>query len=300
MYDICAFLSVETNIRIAFDSYEVSEGILPNYEVLDCNFCDDFIDYYPANEDWKLYLSRYAITFIERFIIGTARFQEKTPAIKYFLSACKHIQLGMITEYKLNVEDVCSFSQSTFSLSRFETKNRMENMTSSMMSYLSAIECASASDKSGETCKSCGAIKYKISSRVRGFTSRYLGEDLGKVFNKLYDYRSKFLHAGRFPTDANVVRTLPLLSDVSVSGLLDLAGITVNINGYIYPCAIENIREWSTYALRCYYQEQFCSRTLFADILSVEDKLGLPLKMTPVTPEGAKLMSKIFIHKGKY
>lgn len=299
LYDICAFLSVETNIRMTFDTFEVSDGVLLYDEVRDSDFCDDYIDYYPMKEGWRLYLSRYAISFIEKYIISTPRFQDRPSVIKYFLSACKHIQLGMEAEEKLNIAGMCSIPKSTFSLSKVGTKSKMENMTSSMMSYLSAIECASASDVSGETCEVCGAVKYKISSRVKGFTSKYLGEDLGKVFHRLYGYRSKFLHAGRFPSDANVVRTLPLLSDASVSGLLDLTGISVNLNGKIIHCAIQNVREWSTYVLRCYYQEQFCSRKLFSEVFSMKRNLKLPIEINAVSPDGADLMTKSFIVDSK-
>ena len=57
------------------------------------------------------------------------------------------------------------------------------------MSYLSAIECATAAEGHHETCKECGAVIYKIANRVRNLSAEFLGDDLGKVFHKLYSYR---------------------------------------------------------------------------------------------------------------
>jgi hypothetical protein len=46
-------------------------------------------------------------------------------------------------------------------------------------------------------------------------------------------------------------------------GLIDYKMISVKISGNIVQVDISNIRELTTYALRCYYQERFYGRTTF-------------------------------------
>lgn len=295
LYDICAFLSIEMNIRITFDEFKVADDVVLSTDKRKSAFINDYIDYYPIIDRWKLCLSQYAIDFIDSYVLNTPRFQKKPSDVRYFLSACKHIQLGMVSEENLNEKAVCALPTMTFSLSNINTKSKMENSTSAMMSYLSALECSSASDTTGETCKECGAVKYKISARVKNIASKYLGEDLGRVFQKLYDYRSKFLHAGKFPSDSNFVRTMPLLSEDSATGLLDLLGFSINIDGNVMSYTIQNIREWSTYILRCHYQEQFCGRHDFKDVLTSDNQIMLPLQIQAVSPEGAIQMNKMFV-----
>lgn len=295
LYDICAFLSIETNIRITFDEFKVVDNVVPSTDKIKSAFINDYIDYYPVIDRWKLCLSQYAINFIDNYVLNVSRFQKKPSGVRYFLSACKHLQLGMVSEENLNETSVCALPTMTYSLSNVNTKSKMENSTSAMMSYLSALECTTASDNTGETCKECGAVKYKISARVKNVASKYLGEDLGKVFHKLYGYRSKFLHAGKFPSDSNFVTTIPLLSEDSSVGLLDLSGFSVCIDGNVRRCSIQNVREWSTYILRCYYQEEFCGRHDFGNVLTSDNQIVLPLKIYAVSPEGAILMKKMFV-----
>ena len=48
LYEICAFLSVETNIYCSFEEFTVTENeLLPESKSV-CQFIDDYIDYYPA------------------------------------------------------------------------------------------------------------------------------------------------------------------------------------------------------------------------------------------------------------
>lgn len=281
LYNICAFLSIETNIRITFDDYTVSDKAKCDKNNSN-NYVNDYIDNYPfKGEIGNLCISQYALKFIEEVILSRERFQEMPSDVLHFLSACKHIQLGMIAEERLNTTNVLALPKSSLAFQQKDTKARMEIMTSAMMSYISAIECTSATEGSRETCQTCGIVKYKIASRVEEFTSKYLGEHLGLIFHKLYGYRSKFLHDGHFPSDANCIHTLPLLRKTSDLGLSEFVGISVQIKGHICSVAINNVREWSTYTLRCYYQEKFCARTTFENKFLDNSDIEVPFNIVP-------------------
>ncbi len=167
------------------------------------------------------------------------------------------------------------------------------------MSYLSAVECATASESSHQTCKECGSIKYKIASRVKDIATEYLGEHLGKVFHKLYGFRSKFLHVGKFATDVNTIRTIPLLSLDSPNGLIDCGNFTIQVDGSSVSCSISNVREWTFYLLRSYYQKRILGRKEFAEVFyetkAVNVLSDLPLTIGTISPEGAKLVTKVFV-----
>ena len=168
-------------------------------------------------------------------------------------------------------------------------------MTSALMSYLSAMECVTAGDGQRETCSECGAVKYKIAQRVKDLATKYLGEHLGKVFNKLYGYRSKFLHEGRFASESNMIRTIPLLSKTSATGLDDYGKISVSVEGGARQIDIANVKEWTTYTLRCFYQERIMGRTSFKDVFDNPDKSTLPIKLQALSPVSSQLMRKIFV-----
>ena len=186
----------------------------------------------------------------------------------------------------------------TIGLTKRDQRNKVEHMTSALMSYLSAIECATAAEGHHETCKECGAVIYKIANRVRNLSAEFLGDDLGKVFHKLYSYRSKFLHTGRMASDANIVRTIPLLSESSETGVKEFGNVAIKVDGNILSFNVSNIREWTTYILRCYYQKRILGRNTFANVFNDRRELSLtdfPLRITAISPEGGEQMKKIFI-----
>lgn len=141
----------------------------------------------------------------------------------------------------------------------------------------------------------CGAVKYKIAQRVRDLATKYLGEHLGKVFNKLYGYRSKFLHEGRFASESNMIRTIPLLSKTSATGLDDYGKISVSVDGGARQIDIANVKEWTTYTQRCFYQERIMGRTSFKDVFDNPDSSTLPIRLHAISPESSRLMRKTFV-----
>lgn len=301
LYETCAFLTVETNIYCSFNEFSVEENkTLPKSET-SSPFIDDYIDNYPATDKWEICISHYAYDFISKNILSIGRFEERSKIEKFFISSCKHIQIGVETELKMGDVAIASIPRGILGLTKIDQHNKEEYMTSALMSYLSAIECATVNETHPETCKECGAPKYKIAKRVCDLSTEFLGEDLGEVFYKLYRYRSKFLHEGRMASDANIVRTIPLLSEFSETGVKEVGYVTVKAGDKIRPFYIKNIRELTTYILRCYYQKRILKRDSFANVFDDNRKItldNLPLRITAVSPEGGKLMKKVFIKNG--
>lgn len=124
-------------------------------------------------------------------------------------------------------------------------------------------ETASFADSSHEVCKTCGNVKYKIGARVKDFVAKYINEDLGKLFKSLYSIRSHYLHTGILSTSGDFLNARPLLDMGTDSGIIDSSFISVKINGDIKNVFANNIREWTTYCLRCYYHEKLFNNTNF-------------------------------------
>ena len=298
LYELCAFLTVETNIYCSFEEFSVRENELLPESKSSSPFIDDYVDYYPAIDNWKICISSYAYNFIGKRLLSIGRFEKRNEIEKFFISSCKHVQIGIETELRMGDVAIAGIPFGTIGLTKRDQRNKVEYMTSALMSYLSAVECATATEGHHETCKECGAVIYKIANRVRNLSAEFLGDDLGKVFHKLYSYRSKFLHTGRMASDANIVRTIPLLSEFSETGVKEFGNVTIKVDGKILSFNVSNIREWTTYILRCYYQKRILGRNSFANVFNDRRESSLadfPLRITAVSPEGSEQMKKIFI-----
>jgi hypothetical protein len=300
LYDVCAFLTIETNVLCTFDNFQVTKGLFaPNNN--DNNlYANDYIDYFPMTNDYKLCISKYGLMFLNKYIFINDRFEDTSAEIRHFLSACKHCQIGLGNEIKVGEKGFAALPTFTFALIKRDNKRKCEHITSALMSYLSAVECATAANVKHETCKQCGAAIYKISQRVKDLATEYLGEYLGKVFHKLYEYRSKFLHEGKFVTDLNSIRTIPLISTVSVSGLVEYENnISIQVDSKEVPCAINNVKEWTFYMLRSYYQKVFMERKEFANVFQDSGKLfsisDLPLTIHSISPDGEIIMKRSLV-----
>ena len=305
LYDACAFLTVETNVLCSFDKFKVAEGSMSETHYEKYFFINDFIDYYPLTKDFKLCVSKYGLLFLDKYIFINDRFEDKATIIRFFISSCKHCQIGLEAESRIEETVIAALPSESFALTKRDQKRKSENAILALMSYLSAIECSTAFDTNHEKCKECGAVKYIISSRVKNLATEYLGEHLGKVFYKLYNYRSKFLHDGKFPTDANTIRTIPLLSSDSANGLIGVGNFSVQVNGKTIQCSVKNVKEWSFYLLIAYYQKQIMHRIEFVDVFEETPTFQFrnkPLSINAVSPKGAILMKKVLVptHKTSY
>lgn len=298
LYEICAFLTVETNIHMSFDEFTVRENEhLPKVKS-SYPFIEDYLDGFPTNENWQICISSYAYRFISEKILSIGRFEKRNEVENFFISACKHLQIGLENELKIGEIGVANFPYSTFSIGKTNQINKIENITTAMMSYLSAIECVTVTEADHKTCKECGQIIYKIADRVRNLSAEFLGPYLGNVFHKLYAYRSKFLHTGRMASDTNKIRTIPLLSESSETGVKEYGNVAVKVDGKILSLGITNIREWTTYILRCFYQKRILGRMSFENVFIEKRELtidDLPITISAVSPEGGELMKKYII-----
>lgn len=83
LYEICAFLSVETNIYCSFDEFTVIENELLLENKSSSQFIDDYIDYYPAIDNWQICISSYAYKFINENILSIGRFEKRCEVEKF-------------------------------------------------------------------------------------------------------------------------------------------------------------------------------------------------------------------------
>lgn len=248
-----AFLAVETNIL--FDYYPIEEtseeNDIKNEAPL---FMKNYIDGYSISVD-RVLISEEAFKFLDK-IIFVERDLHLSHLEKYFLLGCIHVQNGMKEQETFDDIVKMSFPKQTFGVMNGRLKDKQEKYTHCVMHYLSAIETASYEEGNHEVCKTCGNIKFKIASRVKDFVSKYFNEELGKVFKGLYAVRSKYLHTGILSTSGDFLNARPLLDGGTELGLVDNSFVSLKANGGISLVAVLNIKEWTTFALRCFYHEK--------------------------------------------
>ena len=272
MLDFSAFVSLETNLYWDYTAIENDSSVTftakEQYE-----YYHPYIDQHPVIGK-KLLWSEWGYRFVDEFIF-IDRGPNYTSGYSCFISACRHIKEGLGQEGKLNEKIVLSMPTCAIGISPRDSRDKQAFMTLAMISYMSAIESATVIDSKEETCKECGAVKYGIGKRVKEVVGKYLGENLGECYKQLYNYRSKFLHAGFYPIKPRYPRNTPQLDPSTATGLEDTGFFSVKMGDYSSTLEIMNIREHTTYVLRCYYQEKFFGCSQF-DVPEVDDsKQGL-------------------------
>lgn len=250
---LTAFLAAETNIL--FDYNPIKETI-EEYDIkIDSSiYMKNYIDGYSISGD-KVLISEEAFRFLDKTIF-VERDLHLSHLEEYFLLGCIHIQDGMKEQACFDDNVTRTSPMLSYGLTRIELKDKQEKYTHCVMHYLSAIETASYEEGNHEVCEACGNIKFKIGSRVKDFISKYFDEDLGKVFKSLYAVRSKYLHTGILSTSGDFLNVRPLIDDGTELGLVDNSFISVKVNGGIAIVYVSNIKEWTTFALRCFYHEK--------------------------------------------
>lgn len=255
---LVAFLAVETNIL--FD-YSFAENSSAGDDVREEQpvFMQNYIDGYSILGDIVL-LSEEGFRFLSQYIF-VERELCLTHLVKYYLLGCIHIQDGMKEQEDFDDVVKVTLPTLTYATKRKQVKNRQEKYTHCIMHYLSAIETASFEEGNHETCACCGAVKYKIGARVKDFVAKYFNEGLGNVFKGLYNIRSKYLHTGILSTSGDFLNARPLLDTGTDLGLFDNSFVSVKANGTVSLVFAMNIKEWTTFGMRCFYHEKMYGNT---------------------------------------
>ena len=255
-----AFLSVETNIVFDYEPIDLCAE-KDNIDSLEMMFMQNFIDDYSIVND-EVVLSDEAFNFLNQYVF-VERDLDLDKVSEYFLLACIHVYDGIKEEDSLDDNVRFTFPKYSVSAAKIQLKDKQEKYTHCIMHYLSAIETASYSDGNHETCETCGNVKYKIGARVKDFTTKYFNEEVGKLFKGLYSIRSKYLHTGTLSTSGDFLNARPLLDCDTDSGLIDHSFISVKVSGNIALVYANNVKEITTFCLRCYYHEKFFGNTNF-------------------------------------
>ena len=255
---LVAFLAVETNILFDYPFIENSskENSITGDQSL---FMQNYIDGYSISGGTVL-LSEEGFQFLDQYVF-VERDLCMTHFVKYFLLGCIHVQDGMKEQEDFDDVVKATFPIFTYAAMRKQVKNRQEKYTHCIMHYLSAIETASFEEGNHETCACCGAVKYKIGARVKDFVTKYFNEKLGNVFKGLYNIRSKYLHTGILSTSGDFLNARPLLDTGTDLGLFDNSFVSVKANGTVSLVSAMNIKEWTTFGMRCFYHEKMFGNT---------------------------------------
>lgn len=260
------FLSIETNIYYEYEDIEVSD--INNNIQYECNKINfiyqdnivstnqqvedgEFIDWIPLYKN-KVLLSKKGIELIGKIL------DSDTDEVKNFLDGCYHFRQGLEREYQLKERIMITSSQQMLRLASTDIKNGQNILDIAVTFYLSAIETTTLKGSEVEKCESCGQLKYQIGHRVFKFMNTYFDpENGGNLFKKIYELRSRYLHAGESVSSYSVGQNYPLLDDRTGTGCVDQGFISLNIEGNVAVIVICNIREWVSYSLRKYYREEF-------------------------------------------
>lgn len=262
---IANFLAVETNVAIKYLFQDIKleeEEFIQNIdreiyqEDVKNQYYEDnkFIDLYPHYKE-KVLLSKEGKKFID--ILLQRNLNDR---INIFLSSCYHFYEGLIQEFRLGTSCLAAVGDMIYMVNG--NKDYMERksvLDISLTMYLSALETVTLEErkiKNFEKCEKCGQTKYEIRKSVGEFIDEYLWEGFGKVFKKIYDLRSAYLHQGMSATKTSKGVIRPALDDKTASGCMDINTISYNVEDGSGAVEISNLREWTSYSLRNYYKEK--------------------------------------------
>jgi len=267
--NIMNFLAVETNLYFIYESLNIEETnediTLTDTEIKneyqeDLRYDiagyeqDRFIDFFPSVDYSSTLLSKKGKEFIDRIISTNLEDQSD---LNIFLNSCYHFREGIKRETLINNRHVFIGKDMYLQATK---KNQIEKQTiidSTVTHYLSSIETATLIGYIVEKCESCGQLKFQINKRVYEFINKYLCETHGDIFRKIYNLRSLYLHTGISYSKNQDTDTRPLLDKNTGTGCIDYNTITLYITGKTIGFSVENIREWTSYALRNFYKDTF-------------------------------------------
>lgn len=270
-----SFLAVETNLAFLFgdpEHIDINWTGISNKD--NCAFFPDYIDSFSIEEN-IVQISENGYNFLNEHVF-TFRDSSSNDVVQAFLAGAEHILEGLEMENKIQENVLAIFPGIVLSAKPVEVKQQSV-VTKSLMSYMSALEAATIYEGTHDRCDKCNSELYHISHRIKDIATKYLSEELGKVFSKFYSMRSKYLHAGIFATGRDTVHARPMLDTTTDTGLADVGFISIKFGGRSHLFYVMNVKEWTTYILRCYYQEKLYGRTEFNgwDIDSNTNSVGV-------------------------
>ena len=258
-----SFLAVETNLLFEIIApLELTEEHEQLQVLTEMQYILPFIDG-PAIRNDAIMLSASAISYLEQYVFVDRDIMNVNERQKYFSRGCIHVYEALKKHLERGEKFKFPSRMQNVSLAPKDTPGQQIIITMAAMSYLSAIETASIPEGSPETCPTCGNVAYKISNRVMNFVAKYLNKELGSLFKGFYAMRSQFLHSGKLSSESYQITSRPFLDPSTGSGLSDYGFITCRVNGELMGAGLHNIQEWTTYVLRCYYQEHLFGVTDF-------------------------------------
>lgn len=267
MQGFAAVMSVELNQNLTLRDFDITPGTElphPEYQTGSMKCAVSYIDGYPRLDEQTLAVSKEGLQFFLNEILSNPRLTPYPSKVKAYLNACKHCKEGLaVADETGDTAAIDIPGGRTFALRDRTTKNVQQKVSSQVLSYMSALECVTATDAPADTCNTCGAPIYKIGSRVKDLAKEYLDDNLASIIKQLYDYRSKFVHTGQVVTDEIRMDNLPMINKSNATCLMDNGGISVKVPGGATMVAASNVREWTTFILRCYCQHEFYGRTDF-------------------------------------
>lgn len=263
---ILNFISVETNIYYEYKDIEVNrtdDCIKYEYDEDKYIYQDNiqlpdgkieqgkFIELCPLYEN-RILLSKKGVKLIGKIIDG-----DNKNIMKSFLEACYHFKQGLEREYQLEERIINISAQQVFSIAPIDIQNKQNILDIAVTFYLSAIETVTLWDNKPDKCEACSQLKHQISNRVAKFMNTYLFPDEGgQLFKKIYELRSRYLHAGESVSSYSIGKNYPLLDERTGSGCVDQGFITLSIKGEVSIIYITDIRELVSYSLREYYRNE--------------------------------------------
>ena len=290
---LCSFLAVETNLffeAIAPFEIELEKNPLPI--ITEQEYVLPFIDG-PSVRDGYIMLSESGAKYLDRFVFVERDIRLDGVALA-FNRSCVHIYEGLRRQLERGERLSLTTKYQNASLVPKNIPQQQNIITMAAMSYMSAVETASVQEGKAENCPTCGNVMYKISARIMNFTAKYLHSDLGRLFKELYNLRSQFLHAGKLSSESYQISARPFIDPTTGSGLIDYGFISCKVNGKLMIVGLQNIQEWTTFTLRCYYQEKLFGVT---DFETHEDESGevdikqlYMDKIKEILPEGIELV----------
>lgn len=291
---LCSFLAVETNLLFeVIAPLELTEEHEKLQVSIDMQYILPFIDG-PAIRNDAVMLSASAIKYLDQYVFVDRDIMHVNERQKYFSRGCIHVFEALKKHLERREKFEFSSRMQNVSLAPKDTPGQQIIITMAAMSYLSAIETASIPEGNPETCPTCGNVAYKISNRVMNFMAKYLNKELGSLFKGFYAMRSQFLHSGKLSSESYQITSRPFLDPSTGSGLSDYGFITCRVNGEMMGAGLQNIQEWTTYALRCYYQEHLFGVTDFEthedESRDIDFKQMFIDRIKEVVPDGIEVL----------